>query len=95
MTEPGLFDLLRGSGIEISEGQVHNILMNESEKYAQESEKILSAGLEEAPSLFGPRLVQENRNIQCILFQHSRAISNASWVWITRTLTFEPGEEIA
>jgi hypothetical protein len=49
MTEPGLFDLLRGSGIEISEGQVHNILMNESEKYREESEKILSAGLEEAP----------------------------------------------
>lgn len=49
MTEPGLFDLLRGAGIEISEGQVHNILMNESEKYAQESEKILSAGLQEAP----------------------------------------------
>ncbi|KKL97043.1 hypothetical protein LCGC14_1838430 [marine sediment metagenome] len=49
MTEPGLFDLLRGSGIEISEGQVHNILMNESEGYHEESEKILSAGIEEAP----------------------------------------------
>ena len=49
MTEPGLFDLLKGAGIEISEGQVHNILMNESEKYREESEKILSAGLEEAP----------------------------------------------
>lgn len=49
MTEPGLFDLLCGAGIEISEGQVHNILMNESEKYREESEKILSAGLEEAP----------------------------------------------
>ena len=49
MTEPGLFDLLRGSGIEISEGQVHNILMNESDAYHQESEKILTAGLEEAP----------------------------------------------
>ncbi len=49
MTEPGLFDLLRGSGIEISEGQVHNIFMNESEGYHEESEKILSAGIEEAP----------------------------------------------
>ncbi len=49
MTEPGLFDLLRGSGIEISEGQVHNILMNESEGYHRESEKILTAGIEEAP----------------------------------------------
>ncbi len=49
MTEPGLFDLLRGSGIEISEGQVHNILMNESDAYHEESEKILTAGLEEAP----------------------------------------------
>jgi len=49
MTEPGLFDMLRGFGIEISEGQVHNILMNESEGYDKESEKILTAGLEEAP----------------------------------------------
>lgn len=51
MTEPGLFDMLRGSGIEISEGQVHNILMNESEGYRGESEKILTAGIEEAPYL--------------------------------------------
>ncbi|MEM7176053.1 MAG: hypothetical protein AAF443_09095, partial [Chlamydiota bacterium] len=49
MTEPGLFELLRETGIEISEGQIHNILMNESEKYHDESEKILKAGLEEAP----------------------------------------------
>lgn len=49
MTEPGLFDFLKGSGIEISEGQIHNILMNESERYHEESERILTAGLEEAP----------------------------------------------
>ena len=49
VTEPGLFDLLRGAGIEISEGQVHNILMSESEGYHEESEKILTAGIEEAP----------------------------------------------
>jgi hypothetical protein len=49
MTEPGLFDLLRGSGIEISEGQVHNILMSESEKYQRASEAILTAGIKEAP----------------------------------------------
>ncbi len=49
MTEPGFFDLLRGTGIEISEGQVHNILINESDAYHQESEKILTAGLKEAP----------------------------------------------
>ena len=49
MTEPGLFDLLRGAGIEISEGQVHHILMNESEGYHEASEKILTAGIEEAP----------------------------------------------
>ena len=49
VTEPGLFDLLKGSGIEISEGQVHNILMHESDAYHKESEKILAAGLEEAP----------------------------------------------
>jgi Transposase IS66 family len=49
MTEPGLFDLLKGTGIEISEGQIHNLLMNESEPYREESEKILTAGIEEAP----------------------------------------------
>jgi hypothetical protein len=49
VTEPALFDLLKGSGIEISEGQVHNILMNESAKYHKQGEKILTAGLEEAP----------------------------------------------
>jgi hypothetical protein len=49
MTEPGLFDFLKGSGIEISEGQVHHIFINESDAYHEESEKILTAGLEEAP----------------------------------------------
>lgn len=49
MTEPGLFDLLKAFGIEISEGQVHNILMSESARYQQASEEILTAGLEEAP----------------------------------------------
>jgi hypothetical protein len=49
MTEPGLFEFLRASGIEISEGQVHNILMSESDAYQQASEAILAAGIEEAP----------------------------------------------
>lgn len=49
MTQPVLFDFLRNVGIEISEGQIHNILMSEAEKYAAQSEAILSAGLQEAP----------------------------------------------
>ena len=49
MTEPGLFEFLRSSGIELSEGQVHNILMSESAAYHQASEAILTAGIEEAP----------------------------------------------
>lgn len=49
MTEPGLFEFLRASGIEISEGQIHNILMAESAAYQQASEAILTAGIEEAP----------------------------------------------
>ena len=49
VTEPGLFDLLEGFGIEISKGQVHNILMNEAQAYHEESEKILTVGLKEAP----------------------------------------------
>jgi hypothetical protein len=48
MTEPGLFEFLKSSGIEISEGQVHNILMSESAAYSQASEAILTAGIEEA-----------------------------------------------
>jgi hypothetical protein len=48
MTEPGLFDLLKGLGIDISEGHVHNILMKESAKYQALSEEILSTGLTEA-----------------------------------------------
>lgn len=48
MTEPALFAFLVSSGIEISEGQVHNILMSESEAYHSASEAILNAGLEEA-----------------------------------------------
>ena len=49
MTEPGLFEFVRAFDIKISEGQVHNILMSESEKYQQASEEILTAGIEEAP----------------------------------------------
>lgn len=48
MTEPRLFEFLKSSGIQISEGQVHNILMSESAAYSRTSEEILSAGIEEA-----------------------------------------------
>lgn len=48
MTEPGLFEFLTSSNIDISEGQVHNILMGESAAYQKISEGILKAGLEEA-----------------------------------------------
>lgn len=48
LTEPGLFEFLRSSAIEISEGQVHNILMSESAAYHQASEAILAAGIKEA-----------------------------------------------
>ena len=49
MTQPALFEFVCSVGIQISEGQVHNILMGESEGYAMHSEAILSAGLQEAP----------------------------------------------
>lgn len=48
MTQPCILDFLHGIGIEISSGQVHNILMSESESFSSLSEKILSAGLKEA-----------------------------------------------
>jgi len=49
MTQPAIFQFIRNLGIEISEGQIHNILMNEAQRYAVHSEEILSAGLQEAP----------------------------------------------
>jgi hypothetical protein len=49
MTQPALFEFVRSVGIQISEGQIHNILMGEAEGYAKHSEAILSAGLREAP----------------------------------------------
>jgi len=48
MTQPCILDFLHGIGVEISSGQVHNILMNESESFSALSEKILSVGLKEA-----------------------------------------------
>lgn len=47
MTEPGIFEFLRAFGIEISEGQIHNILMSESAGYQRTSEAILTVGIEE------------------------------------------------
>ena len=48
MTQPCILDFLHGIGIGISSGQVHNILMNESESFSGLGEKILSVGLKEA-----------------------------------------------
>jgi len=49
MTQPAIHEFLNGIGIDISTGQVNNILLNESEGYSKTSEAILSVGLEEAP----------------------------------------------
>ena len=49
VTQPALFKFIYESGIDISEGQIHNILMNQAERYEEVSEDILKAGLEEAP----------------------------------------------
>jgi hypothetical protein len=49
MTQPAIFDFLVGMGIDMSEGQVHNILVDEAHQYQQQSELILAAGLQEAP----------------------------------------------
>ena len=48
MTQPAIHEFLNGIGIEISSGQVNNILLNEAEGYSATSEAILTAGLEEA-----------------------------------------------
>ena len=49
MTQPALFNFLCNMGIDISEGQIHNILMQEVPGLQQVSEKILEAGLQESP----------------------------------------------
>ena len=53
MTQPAIFQFIRNPGIEASETQIHNILMNEAQGYAAHSEEILSAGLQEAPYILG------------------------------------------
>lgn len=49
MTQPVIFEFVRNVGIEVSEGQIHNILMNEALEYEKQSQAILAAGLQEAP----------------------------------------------
>ena len=48
MTQPCILEFLHGIGIEISSGQIHNILMNEAEGFSSISKNILSVGLKEA-----------------------------------------------
>ena len=44
VTQPALFDFVQSTGIEISEGQIHNILMEEAQGYEEQSAAILAAG---------------------------------------------------
>jgi hypothetical protein len=48
MTQPAIHEFLRSLGIDLSSGQVHNILLNEAEAYSSVSEEILTTGLREA-----------------------------------------------
>ena len=48
MTQPALFNFLRNVGIDISESQIHNILMGEAQEFQRVSESILEAGLQES-----------------------------------------------
>ena len=49
MTQPEIVPFLQGIGVEISAGQISNILLDEAEDFSKASEEILSAGLTEAP----------------------------------------------
>lgn len=49
MTQPEILPFLQGIGVEISSGQISNILLDEAEGFSKASEEILSAGLTEAP----------------------------------------------
>ena len=48
MTQPTIHEFLRSLGIDLSSGQVNNILLNEAEGYVTAREAILAAGLQEA-----------------------------------------------
>lgn len=49
MTQPAIHELLRGLDIEISTGQINNILLGEADAFSKISEAILTTGLNEAP----------------------------------------------
>lgn len=49
MTQPGIIEFLEGIGVEISSGQVNNILVDEGDAFSEVSEEILRVGLKEAP----------------------------------------------
>lgn len=49
MTQPAIHEFLRSIGIDLSSGQVNHILLNEVDAYSFVCEKILTAGLQEAP----------------------------------------------
>jgi len=49
MTQPAIHELLKGFGIDLSSGQVNNILLSEAEAYSAVSEEVLTAGLQGAP----------------------------------------------
>lgn len=67
MTQPCILEFPHGIEIEISSGQVHNILMNESESFSGMAEKILSAGLKEAEYIEtdDTRAKHRNKNGYC------------------------------
>jgi hypothetical protein len=48
MTQPAIHEFLQSLGVDISVGQVSNILLNEAEEYSKVREAILSAGIQEA-----------------------------------------------
>ncbi|PJD95936.1 MAG: hypothetical protein CK425_07260 [Parachlamydia sp.] len=48
VTQPAIHELLGSFGIDLSSGQINNILLNEAEGYSIVSEEILTTGLEEA-----------------------------------------------
>lgn len=67
MTEPEIFNFLTGFGVQISTGQIHNILMGESDKLYNVSTLILEAGLEMAPyiSADDTGAKHEHKNVYC------------------------------
>lgn len=94
MTQPALLEYLREQGIDISSGQLHNILTENTEDFTREMETVRQAGVEESPHLHaddtGARHQGQNGVCTCLssplfcYFRSSKSKSRLNFLEILR-----------